>query len=176
MARHPATVTEHVVLNTRTLRIGPQAYQLQNIARVQTVVLEKPRRLDRFLGSLALSLVMVFLVILVGVAFSSPVKSPPAIVILIVALVIIRWIFIKRINRPLPGPLYALLLETTGPPQTVLASFDYAELNRLSDGIVKAIENPPTSPQNYYINIDANTVHGDQYTVKGRHNIGKQIG
>ncbi len=172
MARDPATITAHVVLNTRTLRIGHQTYQLRNIARVQTVAIEQPRKPHLFLSSLAMSVGIVFLLIVGAVAFSSPGKPVLAGVFFVVALVVIGWIFIKSKVRRSPRLLYALLLETTGTPQTVLASYDYADLSRLSDNIVKAIEDPPTSPQNYYIN----TVHGDQFTVKGHHNIGKQAG
>jgi len=119
-----------------------------------------------------MSVGIVFLLIVGAVAFSSPGKPVLAGVFFVVALVVIGWIFIKSKVRRSPRLLYALLLETTGTPQTVLASYDYADLSRLSDNIVKAIEDPPTSPQNYYIN----TVHGDQFTVKGHHNIGKQAG
>jgi len=175
MTRNPATVTERIVLNTRTLRIGHQTYQLRNIARVQTVALGRLRKPHLILSTLPWAFGFV-LILLVAAASNSPSSDsgPLAITFLAVVGIIIGLIFIYRRARNQDVTLYALLLETTGYPQTVLASPNYPELSRLSDAIVRAIENPPVSEQVYNVQNIQN-VHGDQFTVKGHHNTGKKV-
>jgi hypothetical protein len=124
---------------------------------VQTVALEQSRKSHR-LWSFWLPLI-----ILLSIVALTPLIVKVAALVAAIVLMIIN-----RRSRHSP-PLYALLLETTGHPQTVLASPDHAELSRLSDIIVDAIENPPASERSLNIR---NMILGDQITqTGGRHNI-----
>jgi hypothetical protein len=161
MAGKPATVTGRIALNKRTLRIGYQTYQLRNIARVQVIALGRLRKPHIFLSSLAWASAIVLILILGAIA-----------ALFVIAVGVIALIFISGMVRRSPPILYGLLLETTGDPQTVLASPDFAELNRLADIIVGAIEDPPTSELIVPI---TNVIYGDQINqAGGHHNVIKK--
>ncbi|EXG79076.1 hypothetical protein CryarDRAFT_0095 [Cryptosporangium arvum DSM 44712] len=163
----PPLGTVQVILNKRTLRIGHQTYQLQNLARVQTVRLPKP--LDAEKGNSALA-VLTAVGVLVVAGIISGAAQTEAICGLGVPLAIGLAIFVYLRTKKTWVPLYALVLETTGNPVTALVSPDSNEMEHLSGEIVEAIENPPEVERILQVN---NVTLGDQYNQSGTQNIGR---
>jgi hypothetical protein len=171
----PRLGTENVAINTRTLRIGGQVYQLRNLARVQIV--RAPEPADAGKGSKGLAWLagigVLFLVSIVGFSVSQSAGIAPLSLFSGIAAGLVTYIATKK-KYP---PRYALVLETTGNPVTALVSPDYQQLRNLSDIIVQAIEDPPESErvvhvQNVLFDNRVDQV-GDRFTVGGTGNIGK---
>lgn len=164
----PPLGTAQVVLNTRTLRIGHQTYQLQNLARVQTLLLAKPH--DAGKGSKGLAwLAGLGTFIVVGVILAAAAGSGVLGTLgLLLGLAVGIGVYV--LTKQPYVPMYALMLETTGNPVTALVSPDPQELERTSAAIVNAIEHPPSSELRLQV---ANVVLGDQYNQNGVTNVGR---
>jgi hypothetical protein len=165
---NPPLVTAQIAINTRTLRIGHQTYQLANLARVQTLLLPKPPEAGKGNKGLAwLGAIAVFLII--GV-FAAGAAGSGGLSGLGLLLAVGAGVGIYLATKKPYQPMYALVLETTGAPVTALVSPDVQELERISGIIVAAIENPPRSEQLIQIR---NVVLGDQYNQSGTMNFGR---
>jgi hypothetical protein len=156
-----------VEISKQILRIGSAAYPVQNIARARTVKLAPNRgaALRRYLKA-----VVLWVLLGIGAAVANA-HSLPAVAggltLLIVLLVIISTI--KLIRVLYRKTYYALVIETAGPPDTVLVSPGENELHRIVDEIMDAINNPAatfhTSVENH--NYDMRGARGFQV---GGHN------
>ena len=164
----PPLGSQQIFINTRTLRIGHQTYQLQNLARVQIVTVPKPADAGKGRKGLAwAAAIAVFF--LVGVIIANAARSSGLAVLGIAAAIATGIIIYKSTKREYIQQ-YALILETTGNPITALVSPDWGELNRISGIIVDAIENPPRTEHVVQVN---NVSLGDQYNQYGGTNVGR---
>jgi hypothetical protein len=150
-----------IVLNTRTLRIGAQTYQLRNLARVQTLELRKPADADTGNGGMAKLAGAGVLV--AGLLLACGVRSGALAFVTLLAAAAAAITVYQLTKKPYI-PMYALMLETTGNPVTALVSPDRAELQRIGDLIVDAIESPPKQETSLQV---SNVTFGDNTTRPG---------
>jgi Family of unknown function (DUF6232) len=161
-----------VRVKERILWIGSEAYPLQNIARARTAALPSQRGslVWRFVKSVALWIVVVGVASLVLQSMGAP--SVVDFLMTIALLALIVWRLIELLKVLQNGPLYALVVETSGSPRTGLVSGDRAQLTDLVDRIMNAISNPHAEFQ-----VTAQNVHvGDNFTMVGDNIVGKQVG
>jgi hypothetical protein len=141
-----------VEINQQILRIGDAAYPVRNIARARTARLGPTRGavLRRYLRAVVL---WVILAIGAAVANSHGLASVTDVLAFLIAVLVvistIRLIIMLSRRR-----YYALVIETAGPPDTVLVSPDENHLHEIVDKIMDAINNPAatfhTSIENYH--------------------------
>lgn len=172
MKREPITVG----VSRRILWIGAAAYPLQNIARAQTFEI-MPNRARATMHYLLQ--VVLWLTLGVGGQAAlerSDLSSSDAgnlagltYTVLAVLLIIstVRWL-LTLFRRP----LYAMVIETAGSPQTALVSTSEAEVSSLVRQTMDAIDDPGAHFNYTVHNI---TSVGEQYNISGRQNIGKRV-
>jgi hypothetical protein len=146
-----------------TLRIGHEAYQLRNIARVSAFTLEKV-----YANSGLVVLVLFGLALMLLAAGS---EVPGGIGVIGFAVAAISGLVL--LNRYLEqNRLHVLCVEPCGVPPRILVSGDLHQLVGAREFILKAIEDPPDRP----ISWTLNNIHvGDKTTINGDHNIGKIV-
>lgn len=138
-------------ISRRILWVGSAAYPLQNIARAQTIEIQRDRRaaLQRYLRT-------VVLCVFLGAAATVAIKLAPrlssvrgsnallhaAAGVLVLALVLLAISTARLITVLLAGTYYALVIETSGTPQTALISANETEVNQIVGLIMEAIDDP----------------------------------
>ncbi|WP_426366296.1 DUF6232 family protein [Streptomyces sp. E-08] len=143
MARRKVITVE---VSRRVLWIGAEAYPLQNIARATTVRI-KPQRakaVGRFLKSVLVTGILA--VAGLAVAQSGEVSGDDQELITrgvaVTASVLVAAFLLPLIVVLLTRTYYALVIETSGNPRTLLASLDRNEVHELVRDIMRAIEDP----------------------------------
>lgn len=163
-----------VWVSRRVLWVGPDAYPLQNIARAQAreLKLKPDAKWVRWLGIIAILLLSGRSVI---IALRTPHDSGIWLGVL-VSLVVI-WVgvsiiaIILRLTLPLwSRKYYSLIIETAGPPRTVLISTSDDIVTNLIGVIMCAIDDDTMVIDQIIMNFA-----GDGIFQKGDHNIGKVI-
>ncbi|MFH8841484.1 DUF6232 family protein [Streptomyces sp. NPDC017868] len=135
-----------VEVSRRVLWIGAEAYPLQNIARATTVRIKPPRAkaVGRFLTSLLVTGVLA--VAALAVAQSGEVSDSDRELITqgvrITAAVLVAAFLLQLLSVLLTRTYYALVIETSGNPRTLLASLDRNEVHELVRDIMRAIDDP----------------------------------
>lgn len=163
-----------VKVSERVLWIGAEAYPLRNIARATTIKIE-PRRAwaaGRFLKSLLVLAILVVAAV-AGIEasdLSSSDKQEAMRGVTIASLVLLAIFILQLISVLTTKTYYALVIETSGTPRTLLASTDSQEVHQLVHQIMAAIDNPLASFTKTIINYR----HvGDNVNVGGNRNVGK---
>jgi Family of unknown function (DUF6232) len=164
----PPLGTAQIIINRRTLQIGHQTYQLQSLARVQTLEMQKPDWANKGNKALAWLAALGFFV-LVGVILAAAAGSGVLGTLGFFGAIVVGVVVYQVTKKPYT-PLYGLFLETAGSPMAALWSPDRAAMENLARDIVAAIENPPQTPQ--VINVGG-VVLGDQVNQYGNRNVGK---
>jgi Family of unknown function (DUF6232)/FHA domain len=138
-------------ISRRILWVGTAAYPLQNIARAQTIEIQRDRRaaLRRYLKALVLC---VFLGAAATVAIKlaprlSSVRGSNALLhaaagLLVLALALMAISTVRLIIVLLARTYYALVIETSGTPQTALISDNETEVSQIVGLIMDAIDDP----------------------------------
>ena len=155
-----------VGVSRRILWIGAAAYPLHNIARAQTVEIRPARggAIRKYLGQVAAWLLLGFAVaILLG--------DQGALALLIV-LVLATISTIRLCFALTARSYYAMLIETSGSPQTALVSSDYREVATIVEQTMDAIDNPSAE---FHTQVSHVTNIGEQYNLSGQGNIGKRV-
>ncbi|MER5208098.1 DUF6232 family protein [Streptomyces sp. NPDC002825] len=135
-----------VEVTKRVLWIGAEAYPLQNIARATTVRFrpQRARAVGRFVKSLLVTAVLV--VAALAVAQSGEVSGSDRELITqgaeITAAVLVAGFLLQLIVALFEKTYYALVIETSGNPLTLLASVDRDEVHQLVREIMRAIDDP----------------------------------
>ncbi|MFF7444200.1 DUF6232 family protein [Streptomyces sp. NPDC008122] len=135
-----------VRVSKRVLWIGAEAYPLQNIARATTVRIKPPRA--RAVGRF-LKYVLITALLAAGglaVARSGEVTDSDRELITrgvtVTASVLGAAFLLQLIVVLVTRTYYALVIETSGNPRTVLASVDRNEVHELVRDIMRAIDDP----------------------------------
>ncbi|MGW8762245.1 DUF6232 family protein [Streptomyces sp. NPDC055815] len=138
-----------VEVSKRVLWIGAEAYPLQNIARATTVKF-KPQRakaVGRFVKYLLITGLLV--VAALAVAQSGEVSGSDRELItrgaVVTATVLVVTFLVQLIVALFEKTYYALVIETSGNPLTLLASVDRGEVHQIVHEIMRAIEDPAFS-------------------------------
>ena len=138
-------------ISRRILWVGTAAYPLQNIARAQTIEIQRDRRaaLRRYLRA-------VVLCVFLGAAATVAIKLAPRLTsvrgsnallhaaagVLVLALVLMAISTVRLITVLLARTYYALVIETSGTPQTALISDNETRVSQIVGLIMDAIDDP----------------------------------
>ncbi|MCX4983645.1 DUF6232 family protein [Streptomyces sp. NBC_00572] len=143
MARRKVITVE---VSKRVLWIGAEAYPLQNIARATTIKIKPPRA--RAVGRFVKSLLITGLLAVAALAAAQSDEASGSDRELITrgvevtAAVLVAAFFLHLIVALLTRTYYALVIETSGNPLTLLTSVDRAEVHQLVRDIMRAVEDP----------------------------------
>ncbi|MFF8379027.1 DUF6232 family protein [Streptomyces sp. NPDC015661] len=135
-----------VEVSKRVLWIGAEAYPLQNIARATTMKFkpQRARAVGRFLKSLLVTGLLA--VAALAVAQSGEVSGSDQELITqgvtVTATVLVAAFLVRLILALVAKTYYALVIETSGNPLTLLSSVDREEVHQLVREIMRAIEDP----------------------------------
>lgn len=154
----------NVRVSKRVLWVGEDAYPLQNIARARAA-LWKPdanKGLNGCLGCLGTAVVIA---ILAGASASKNTALTAVVWVLVIGAAVAAVVWSRRRK-----PRYALQIETSGNPFTVLVNTDKEQLDRLVREIMDAIDNPEAEFQMQVENMHV----GDRIFQVGDHNTGKR--
>lgn len=164
-----------VRIHQRVLWIGPEAYPVQNIARVSTaeVVYRKGAAIGRFFGHLLLwpFLGMVALVALFAadvLETDDQTNTAIAVVGSIVGLLVLIEL-LRMVNVISGRRLWALVIETAGTSHRAVVSSNKQQLDQVVHTVVSAINNPSVEYSMHVQNLHV----GDNFAVSGSNNIGK---
>ncbi|MEU4080715.1 hypothetical protein DEJ45_10505 [Streptomyces venezuelae] len=135
-----------VEVSKRVLWIGASAYPLQNIARATTVSI-KPQR-ARAVGNFVKAVLVVGLLLVAALALAQAdelsrgdqeliTRGAEVTAAVLVAAFLVRLIAVLSTRT-----YYALVVETSGNPLTLLAGVDRDEVHQLVRDIMRAIEDP----------------------------------
>jgi hypothetical protein len=155
-----------VGVSRRILWIGAAAYPLHNIARAQTVEIRPDRAgsVRKYLGQVLAWLVLGFAVAVL------PGHQGVLAVFIVLGLLAISTI---RLGFALTaGSYYAMLIETSGSPQTALVTADRREVATIVQQTMEAIDNPSAE---FHTQVNHVTNIGEQYNLSGHGNIGKRV-
>ncbi|MFG2979629.1 DUF6232 family protein [Streptomyces sp. NPDC048258] len=160
-----------VRVSKRVLWIGGEAYPLQNIARATTwrIDPERGRAVGQFIKSMLTLgiLTVIAFAALQGVAGDQLMNG-----VTFAALALAAFFLYRLISVLTTRTYYALVIETSGTPRTLLASADQQEVQQLVLDIMEAIDDPHADfsrPINTY-NIGQ---IGDNYHASGRGGVGR---
>jgi len=162
-----------VSVSRRVLWIGSAAYPLQNIARAQTVRLPpgRARAVRHWVMQIVLWLGLEFAALYaIGAAGEDPDEFAPLATYVVLGLVALSTL--KVVVALVGRTYYAMVIETAGSPQTALVSTRRSEVMALVREVMDAIDDPNASFTTHIQNI---TNIGEQYNLKGKHNVGKQV-
>ena len=165
-----------VSVSRRVLWIGSAAYPLQNIARAQTVKVTpgRARAVRHWVMQIVLWLGLEVAALFALNAAGDQVEDPDQLAALATYVVfgLVALSSLKALAALLGRTYYAMVIETAGSPQTALVSTRRSEVMALVREIMQAIDDPEASFTTHIQNI---TNIGEQYNLKGKHNIGKQV-
>ncbi|RST07574.1 hypothetical protein E2C00_16865 [Streptomyces sp. WAC05374] len=159
-------------ISERTVRIGHEVYPLANISRVRTLRLVPGGRRATFyplreIGTLVGAAVVVAVMLdtapaRLGLAFMAHDTARRCVAAAaVLAAARVAWLLAVVGHRLLlRRPRYALLLETSGDPRTVLTGTDRGAIHRVQHEIVDAIDNPPEQQRSVHVGGDL--VMGDK--------------
>lgn len=155
-----------VRVSRRILWIGAAAYPLHNIARAQTVEIRPDRA-----GSVRSYLGQVVVWLGLGFAGAMLLGDQGALAAYVaVGLVAISTI---RLGFALSArSYYALLIETSGSPQTALVTADRRQVTTIVQQTMEAIDNPSAE---FHTQVNHVTNVGEQYNLSGHGNVGKRV-
>lgn len=167
----PAPKVVKVRVTKRLLWVGEEVYPLQNIARIHTFTLT-PRRDDavkRFLKRTALVFAAGTIINAVAYKESDSGGSSPAVSIIVLA--VTAYLFFTELLPTLRAKSeYALSVEASGPPTTLLTSDKEEQLKDIARKIALAIDSPDEEFQ-FIVNtviVNPNDYHfGDNVNIYG---------
>ncbi|MEU6622098.1 DUF6232 family protein [Streptomyces litmocidini] len=135
-----------VEVSKRVLWIGASAYPLQNIARATTVRIKPPRA--RAVGNFVKAVLVTGLLLVAALALaqSGELSGSDRELITrgagVTAAVLVAAFLVRLLVVLFTRTYYALVVETSGNPLTLLASLDRDEVHQLVRDIMRAIEDP----------------------------------
>lgn len=176
-----SNATTRVAVTRHILWVGTAAYPLAAIARVSTTVLvpEKASAVVRLLRLIGIMTVAVLVIeVLINLSDSDrssgsyPVDAAPFIVSAVVIVVV--YFFVVTLPRLVQPRLYALTVDTAGPPTAVLAWKSPGPAHDLQATISRAIENPQVEFQQFVTTVTIDRRHyqsGDSVNIYGGHGV-----
>jgi hypothetical protein len=153
-----------VSVSRRILWIGSAAYPLHNIARAQTVELHPDRA-----GAVSKYFRQLVAWVVPGLVLGIVLHAGVALVFVLV-LVAISTIRLRSALKA--RSYYAMLIETSGSPQTALVSADRREVTTIVEQTMEAIDNPSAE---FHTQVNHVTNIGEQYNLHGHGNTGKSV-
>ncbi|MFC8915002.1 DUF6232 family protein [Streptomyces sp. NPDC057116] len=169
-------------VSRRTVRIGHEVYPLANISRVRTLRLVPGGRRAAFSPVRETGTLVVAAVVAAVVLDTAPARLGPTLMAhdtarrcvaaaAVLATGRVAWLLAVVGHRlPLRRPRYALILETSGDPRTVLTGTDRGAIHRVQREIVDAIDNPPEQQRSVHVGGDlvmGDKVGRDKYAGRG---------
>lgn len=166
-----------VSVSRRVLWIGSAAYPLHNIARAQTVKIAPDRA--RAVRHLVIG-VVAWLGLEAGALYAlnsvprAQLADPDRLrdLATYVVLALVTLSTVRAIAVLLGRTYYAMVIETAGSPQTALVSTERSQVVSLVRQTMDAIDDPAAT---FHTQIQNITHIGEQYNLKGKHNVGKQV-
>lgn len=153
-----------IVISRRTVHIGHQVYPLGNISRLETSEAVPEGRDATYFPLRGIGL-LVLLGGAITVAVGEGTVVGMVIFLIGIAIAYLLGVFLYRLL--IRKPRYKLTIETSGNQYTALIGTDRAEIKRVANGIVGAIDNPPV--QDRIIEIKHLDMRGSQGVQIGDH-------
>jgi hypothetical protein len=148
-----------IVIDSRVLMVGHEAYQLTQVSRVSTYT-QIPRPAN---GK------YIAVIVIGGLLFLSG-ASAQAAVLIVLGLAIAGLGIWRLVVARSARELYILLIESSGVVRGVVGSHQQSAIADARDAILQALRTPPQSPVRVWI---GDAVTGDKISQFGDHNTGK---
>ncbi|MFI7412194.1 DUF6232 family protein [Streptomyces sp. NPDC049627] len=172
----------HIVISKRVVQIGHEVYPLANISRVQTLRVRWGGKYATLYPLRQISAIVVVVGVVVGAAVLVPPRLPSGVdpdieemarrfatlLSAVAGVVVAYWLVVLLYRLFIRRRHYALVIETAGTQYTALSGSDYAEIHRIRNVIVGAIENPPDQATS--VQVHGDVVMGDQRKQVGSGN------
>lgn len=172
----------HIVISKRVVQIGHEVYPLANISRVQTLRVRWGGKYATFYPLRQIIAIVIAAGVTVAAAVLIPPELPPsadsdieqmarqfaAVLSVVAGVVVAYWLVVLLYRLFIRRRHYALVIETAGTQYTALSGTDHAEIHRIRNIIVEAIENPPAQATS--VQVHGDVVMGDQRKQVGSGN------
>jgi hypothetical protein len=161
-------------ISKRIVRIGPEAYPLANISRVQTQPLVWRGKYATFYPLRQIAVVVLVVAAIVGAAVvvlpelqlntdfdvEAAARQLAAIVAILGGIRLAWLLFVLFYRLLMRRQSYALIIETAGTQYAALTGTDRDEIHRIESEIIDAIEDPPVHER--IVQVSGDVVFGDK--------------
>jgi hypothetical protein len=169
-----------VRVSRRVLWVGAEAYPLRNIARATTIRIDPDRMaaVGRFLRSLLILTILTIAAVAVinRVDWPSDSRQDALRGVVVFDTLMVVGFAVQLLRVLLRRTYYALVVETSGRPRTVLVGTDAGEVGGLVHRIMDAISNPYAEFRQQIVNYNSTHIGDKINQIGGVGNVGKKVG